>query len=498
MTDRTLWQSARGWITSLSSRDDRERWLNRPIERQSAIGCELRIDLLSPTEGNSIEIRDSRVQIIACRQGASSEAQSMYADFARGNRGAALLDIDGEGPFADIRATEVSFIRSWHLDRPFEDQQVEEKIAVATAEGAALAKIVLCEDGMVAVRQARRIFRIPRKIPLLIFSAGKSGTASRILAVADGQRWGYGRILKSPGSAEGQVATATAAGRYGTLEKSPESLLAVVGKDVHRSLSPGFHNRVIGQTGANRLFLDISTADPDSLLDSDPDVTFGALAVTQPHKRWARLNARPADEMAGVYPAFNTLWRDQSGDWIGTNTDGPAVASIIEERKIPAQAPILILGGGATATAIAIALGRGGRRPSLLAREPLEGAYRDALADSADPVGEQAIASASVLINATGAGGGQNRLPWPVERFRGELAIEIASGSETTDFLRDATSNGATGIPASVMFSEQARRQCPYFHGIDVSSQLAASITAEALADLTADEGEWAQPDLTH
>ena len=48
------------------------------------------------------------------------------------------------------------------------------------------------------------------------------------------------------------------------------------------------------------------------------------------------------------------------------------------------------------------------------------------------------------------------------------------------------------------MFSEQARRQCPYFHGIDVSSQLAASITAEALADLTADEGEWAQPDLTH
>jgi len=486
------------WVTVLPSREAVARFLADPRERSAAGGVELRVDLWGdpPSYGELATV--PLPKIVTWRRGDLRESDRLrfLRDLLAGKAGDLWLDFDAEDAavlrgisVAVPRPAGVKVLMSRHLTRPMSDAALRGAFRDLLRPGVDAAKLVLAVGGAGGTAQALRIaaeFSDPR--PLLLFCAGISGTASRFLALAMGQAWGYGRLRGGPAVVPGQPAVADIASRYGGGVRPGAPLFAVIGRDVSRSLSPGFHHRLLLSAGRPERWLDLSLEDPDALRAEGlpAAMTLAGMAVTSPWKGWARRQGRAGAPGEERHPTWNTLRLDERG-LCGWNTDVPALIERLDARGVDPRAPTLILGAGGTAQPIALELAHRGAPVWILRRgdAPLPPALAEACVVEVEP---SAIAEATVLINSTGAGATEeDRFSWPIESFRGELAVEYRTDPRETDFLARATAAGAASLDGVELFAAQARRQAEIFYGIPVDAPEAMRIAEEAHEELRRD-----------
>lgn len=485
------------WVVVLASPDEHGSFLARPELRCNAGAVEIRLDRWRPPRLEDCIAALPVPAILTWRRSASRPepelAQTIRAA-ALGELGPCIIDLDHRDPLvsevvgARLRrpavATLVPLILSDHRDAPAasdgEIHALEERM---TRAGASAAKIVLAFDGQVeSYGAALRLARRNAERPHSIFLGGVAGVASRLLSVGRGNRWCYGRLPGSLGTDPGQPAVALLSSRYGSIEwGSGVPLYAVIGADVRRSLSPGYHNRLFRRTGTSGLFIDISVAALGGLL-VQPELPFAGLAVTAPHKIAAAALAAPGDDSQRIYPAWNTLRRDAHGNWVGFNTDGEALCEILAAHRLEPPALVVVLGRGGAALGVAAALRhRGYAVETLDRRAPAADAY------GRDTASAQ-VADAAVIVNATPAGrDGSDPMPWPIDRFRGSLAVELNYEPERTWFLDRATRAGARPVHGLEFFAAQARLQARVLYGLDVSRTDSLDLAASALSDLEQD-----------
>ena len=126
---------------------------------------------------------------------------------------------------------------------------------------------------------------------------------------------------------------------------------AVLGSPIAHSKSPAIHlaaYRVLGADweygraevteGGLRKFIEE--------LDSDWD----GFSVTMPLKDEAAKFADVLDDFSTLTLATNTLYKNEDGVWLGSNTDIFGIVRALTEAKISHPRRVLILGSGATAT----------------------------------------------------------------------------------------------------------------------------------------------------
>lgn len=142
--------------------------------------------------------------------------------------------------------------------------------------------------------------------------------------------------------------------------------LAVLGRDVSRSLSPLLHRAAITALGLDLEYTAISCADEAAFRSTTNDLARrGALGanVTLPYKRLALELCSTRSPVAAEIGAVNCL--TFAGPELGVhgdNFDGPALAGIFSAYPPGALARVQLLGAGGAARAAAWALASAGAR----------------------------------------------------------------------------------------------------------------------------------------
>jgi shikimate dehydrogenase len=163
-------------------------------------------------------------------------------------------------------------------------------------------------------------------------------------------------------------------------------LLAVLGRDVSRSLSPLLHGAAASTLGLDVAYVPVSCGDADHFRRAvDALICLGALGanVTIPYKDHARQLATELSATAAEIGAVNTL-TFSTGKIAGDNTDGPGLLRTFEDMPDDRFARVQILGaGGAARAAVWAVRARGAGEIRVCARrggagvkplEPFQGA----------------------------------------------------------------------------------------------------------------------------
>ena len=243
------------------------------------------------------------------------------------------------------------------------------------------------------------------------------------------------------------------------------ALYGVIGHPVSHSRSPQMHNAAFARLGIDAAYLALPVA-PEALqaaLSGALALGFQGLNVTVPHKQPALGLCARVDPVAGEVGAVNTLRRSPEG-WEGSNTDAPALLSLLREAGMERGARALLLGAGGAARAAAWALAELGAEVQVMARRPEAAA---ALAEEllqrpgaprprTAPLSELAAeaGAAQVIVNATSVGlhGQQAALPG-LRIHRGQVAVDFVYGQ--TAFAAAAGAAGARLIRGEAILVRQ-------------------------------------------
>jgi shikimate dehydrogenase len=162
-------------------------------------------------------------------------------------------------------------------------------------------------------------------------------------------------------------------------------LVALLGHPITHSLSPRMQNAAFAARALDWAYV-ACDVEPPALPAAIPGLRalgFAGANVTIPHKGAVAELCDELDDLARRSGAVNTLvFRE--GRISGANTDGPAVASVVEARGARA----LVLGRGGAARSVAVALEQGGAAPVRLASR-------------SDPDWPPSAGDATILVNAT-------------------------------------------------------------------------------------------------
>ncbi len=241
-------------------------------------------------------------------------------------------------------------------------------------------------------------------------------------------------------------------------------LVGVVGTPLAHSLSPAMHNAAYEQLGLDWVFVPLEVRDEVGLrrlVAAVRSLDFVGFNVTMPYKR-AVLDlcdeVATAAQMAG---AVNTV-HCADGRLVGYNTDGRGLLESLELEAgfAPADTEVVVLGtgGAAGAAVVALILARAARvtiasrdtaRAEALIERMAAHAGEVELAAAAVQGVEDAVASASLVINATPVGmrpGDGSPLPvaWVQE---GQVVYDMVYGSaQPTELVAGARARGAIAL----------------------------------------------------
>ena len=136
-------------------------------------------------------------------------------------------------------------------------------------------------------------------------------------------------------------------------------LLAVIGQDVSKSLSPHIHAAAAAALDLDVAYVPISVADPPHFGGAVEALrTIGALGanVTMPYKQAALALSDTVSTTARNIGAVNTLTFAQDGRIHGDNTDGPGMLRVLEALPPGCLENVQIIGAGGAARAVAWAV----------------------------------------------------------------------------------------------------------------------------------------------
>lgn len=474
----------KGWFVV---RDSLPETCGAPAEApQSPGGHELRLDLW---KGNLPEcLPDDLGPVIVTDRGGATSPESGARTTLRNRlcqRPEAWLDVD---PLKDAPPAEgIPWILSRHLDEDSEDA-VNTAIREARERGACGAKVVLPETTPLKRRLEVLLETSKSDFPCVAFAMSRLNHADRLWAMESGQPWGYLND-DTPGiTIPGLPKRSELARRYRW--QSPGTDLdrfLILGHDVRHSLSPDWHNRLFAEKGIAARFYPWSTDHPETDLQAWTESGFNpiqGLAITAPHKHWARQAGDGIQTDCERHSAWNTLVQN-GGVYRGTSTDGPGALALFEmslgSREALQGRRVAILGRGGAAQSVAASLADQEMEIVLHCR-PGTRHHRE-LAEDRYVISEQPaeIASADLLINATGSDAEDSpEWPWSLDLFQGEAALEMDYSRGETAFEKTLREDQGMEVWSGFdFFASQARLQARHFYGIEVSLHTAIEMVRE-------------------
>ena len=276
---------------------------------------------------------------------------------------------------------------------------------------------------------------------------------------------------------------------------------AIIGYPVSQSLSPAMHNAVFHQRKLDWSYVAMEVREEALLgvMQTLGSTSLLALSVTMPHKEAifeildnASTSFGEIDESARAARSVNTI-AISGGRLIGSNTDGDGCCNAIELTGVEiAGSRVVVVGAGGTARAIVATLARRGASDVAVINRT-ESRAQDVIASTnVARIGTvDDIANASILINATSVGMGNQETPVDATRLHSDLAVldAVYHPLETT-LLRDAKRAGAKTVDGLWMLVHQgALQQLAWFKEIgDVQLMRQAAVDELAVRALHSDK----------
>lgn len=151
----------------------------------------------------------------------------------------------------------------------------------------------------------------------------------------------------------------------------------VIGDPIAQSKSPLIHRFWLEALGIDADYRAhrVESADLAAYFDARrDDPAWRGCNITLPHKIAALDHVGDPGGVRGSIGAINTVFRNEDGDWIGTNTDAAGFYAPLGDTELEG-ARALVIGSGGAARAVLFALSRMGvGAVTLMARNPLKGA----------------------------------------------------------------------------------------------------------------------------
>jgi 3-dehydroquinate dehydratase / shikimate dehydrogenase len=328
---------------------------------------------------------------------------------------------------------------------------------------AAVVKIAITATTLRETLPLRELAKTSPDRPQVLLAMGAAGIVTRILPDRFGSAWTYAGDDWAPGQVT--VDRLRDEFQFGRVS-GHAALYGVVARPSSHSVSPTMHNAAFRSAGIDAVYVPFEAGSADDFLAFAAEMNVRGASITLPFKV-DLLPRVAADDLARRVGAVNTLARDRSDGWVGTNTDVAGFLAPLAGRIELDGARAAILGAGGAARGAAIALADAGARVVLHARR-LEAAREVA---NELKVGHAAVppepGSWDLLVNATSAGMEPHveGTPWPDPRFDGRLVYDLVYNPPQTRFLREARAAGCETLGGLDMLVAQASAQFELWTG---------------------------------
>jgi 3-dehydroquinate dehydratase/shikimate dehydrogenase len=222
-----------------------------------------------------------------------------------------------------------------------------------------------CPESFLFISRCRNLF--PRFVLTVM---GEEGQWTRSSYGTFGGEWGYFCLPDNP-TAPGQLSITQWQQEFGFDTNRHTAMFGIIGHPVSASLSPALHNYCFRQMGLNAIYNRFPTKKPEDFFRHCPPEVIG-LSVTSPLKDRVLPWITRTEGIADISGSINTLKRNEQGNWIGFNTDGPAIRALIETRfpDWKELKNIIIIGNGGVAKACLATFGDQGEKIILSGRNP--------------------------------------------------------------------------------------------------------------------------------
>ena len=244
---------------------------------------------------------------------------------------------------------------------------------------------------------------------------------------------------------------------------APRPYAEVIGDPIAQSKSPLIHGFWLDALGIDAEYRH-KLVTPDALAayfaERKADPAWRGCNITMPHKLAALDHVSDPGNVRVTIGAINTVFRNQAGDCVGTNTDAAGFWAPIDDLDIAGQ-PVTLIGASGAARAILFALSRMGAGPvTILNRNPLKGAALLStfkLKGQALPIGSAAPPS-RLLVNASVLGmAGQPPLDIDLGELEPDsLVYDIVYSPLETGLLKAARARGLETVDGLEMLIGQA------------------------------------------
>ena len=249
----------------------------------------------------------------------------------------------------------------------------------------------------------------------------------------------------------------------------------VIGDPIAQSKSPIIHRFWLEQLGLDADYRKtLVTADdlPRFFAERRDDPAWRGCNITMPHKLAALDHVEDRGDVRGGIGAINTVFRDDDGTPIGTNTDAGGFYAPLAGFDLTGK-PVTVVGAGGAARAILFALARMNVGPvTLLNRNVLKAGVllsSFGLKGQALPLASAIAPDTALLVNASTLGmAGQPPLDLDLDPL-GEEAIvyDIVYAPLETPLLAAARARGLETVDGLEMLIGQAALAFELFFGAE-------------------------------
>jgi 3-dehydroquinate dehydratase/shikimate dehydrogenase len=325
------------------------------------------------------------------------------------------------------------------------------------------------------IRHAVEFLTLARrdKQKAIALAMGEFGEASRVLYKKFGAWATFASAENGENAAPGQIPASVLKKLYRADRISRRTrVYGVVGNPLGQSKGIFLHNPLFQRARVNAVYCRFPTRRIAAFMNHLAPMLDG-FSVTIPHKRTIMKNLDRLDRTATAIGAVNTVLR-KGGKFMGTNTDAPGALDAIERVTKVAGRRMLILGAGGAARAIAheahkrgaaiLLTNRSEQRGRKLARE-----FGVSYVGSGDVA--QAARGCDIIVNATPVGMIPNAgaSPLPRRLLKKKIVFDVVYNPPMTKLLQDALKAGATIIPGTEMYLNQAALQFELYAGVKPS-----------------------------
>ncbi len=282
-----------------------------------------------------------------------------------------------------------------------------------------------------------------------VIPMGEHGSFARVLGPVFGNKIMFASLSPQQSVAPGQLSFQELIDTYKFHTLTPDTAIyGLIGSPVSQSIGHIFHNRMFAEQNRNAVYVKMHLLSDElpAFFPLAKKLGFQGLSVTMPLKE----AVVPHVHNQYPVPTVNTLYLHDN-EYIGTNTDGPAAAAVLEKRGPIAGKTIVLLGAGGAARAIAFALQERGAKVVVLNRTVSKAKALSPLFGTLSDV----PASYHAIIQCTPD-------PMPIDPkhlLPKALAMDIVYFPRETEFLQAGRNAGCEVIFGEEFFAEQARMQ---------------------------------------